>query len=87
MNYRAARIAWEKEWLQALLDRHPGNISRAAREAGINRTYIYRMGARLKLKGICRRPRKSPESPARYNYISQMQVRTSWGWVRLGGNT
>ena len=35
--------AFEQEYLVRLLDRHQGNISRAAREAGIDRNYIHRL--------------------------------------------
>lgn len=35
--------AFERGYLQALLERHGGNASAAAREAGIARSYLYRM--------------------------------------------
>jgi DNA-binding NtrC family response regulator len=35
--------AFEREYLSQLLDRHRGNISRAAVEAGIDRNYIHRL--------------------------------------------
>ncbi len=35
--------AFEQEYLVRLLDRHGGNISRAAKEAGIDRNYIHRL--------------------------------------------
>jgi DNA-binding NtrC family response regulator len=35
--------AFERDYLQALLARHHGNISRAASEAGIDRNYIHRL--------------------------------------------
>ncbi len=35
--------AFEREYLVALLERHSGNISRAALEAGIDRNYIHRL--------------------------------------------
>jgi transcriptional regulator with PAS, ATPase and Fis domain len=35
--------AFEREYLTHLLDRHKGNISRAAQEAGIDRNYIHRL--------------------------------------------
>ncbi|HRC56387.1 MAG TPA: sigma 54-interacting transcriptional regulator [Kofleriaceae bacterium] len=35
--------AFERDYLQALLARHRGNISRAAAEAGIDRNYIHRL--------------------------------------------
>jgi DNA-binding NtrC family response regulator len=35
--------AFERDYLKALLERHRGNISRAAAEAGIDRNYIHRL--------------------------------------------
>ena len=35
--------AFERDYLTALLERHHGNISRAASEAGIDRNYIHRL--------------------------------------------
>ena len=35
--------AFEREYLTHLLQRHNGNISRAALEAGIDRNYIHRL--------------------------------------------
>jgi DNA-binding NtrC family response regulator len=35
--------AFEKSYLEALLERHQGNASAAAREAGIARSYLYKM--------------------------------------------
>ncbi len=35
--------SFERDYLQALLLRHRGNISRAASEAGIDRNYIHRL--------------------------------------------
>ncbi len=35
--------AFERDYLSALLERHRGNISRAASEAGIDRNYIHRL--------------------------------------------
>jgi DNA-binding NtrC family response regulator len=35
--------SFERDYLQALLQRHRGNISRAAAEAGIDRNYIHRL--------------------------------------------
>src|SRR5262249_52812719 len=35
--------AFERDYLTALLERHHGNISRAAAEAGIDRNYIHRL--------------------------------------------
>ncbi len=41
--------AFEQEYLVRLLDRHQGNISRAAKEAGIDRNYIHRLIKKYKL--------------------------------------
>jgi DNA-binding NtrC family response regulator len=38
---------FEKDYLVQLLERHKGNISAAAREAGINRNHIHRLVRRL----------------------------------------
>ena len=35
--------AFEREYITALLERHKGNISRAAQDAGIDRNYIHRL--------------------------------------------
>jgi len=43
----AAREAWmdqlEREYVRRLLERHGRNVNAAAQEAGVNRTYIYRL--------------------------------------------
>jgi DNA-binding NtrC family response regulator len=41
--------AWERDFVQALLKRAGGNVSRAAREAGIDRVYLHRL---MKKHGI-----------------------------------
>ncbi len=41
--------SFEKEYLQNLLQRHQGNISRAAQEAGIDRNYIHRLVKRYNI--------------------------------------
>jgi DNA-binding NtrC family response regulator len=38
-----AIAAFEKSYLSALLERHEGNASAAAREAGIARSYLYKL--------------------------------------------
>jgi DNA-binding NtrC family response regulator len=43
--------AFEKEYLRELLDRHGGNISKAARTAGIDRKTIHRMLVKYQLEG------------------------------------
>jgi two-component system, NtrC family, response regulator GlrR len=42
--------AFERDYLQALLARHHGNISRAAAEAGIDRNYIHRLVKKYNLE-------------------------------------
>lgn len=41
---------FEQEYIRQLLGRHQGNISRAAREAGIERTYLQRLVSKYDLK-------------------------------------
>jgi transcriptional regulator of acetoin/glycerol metabolism len=45
--FRAFREAWmgygERAFLRALLDRHESNVASAAKEAGIDRTHMYRL--------------------------------------------
>jgi DNA-binding NtrC family response regulator len=45
--FRAFREAWmgygERGFLRALLDRHDGNVAAASKEAGIDRTHMYRL--------------------------------------------
>ncbi len=41
--------AWEREYVQALLERCGGNVSEAARQGGINRPYLHRL---LKKHGL-----------------------------------
>ncbi len=47
---RAARDRWmrhfERRYLEALLDEHDGNVSAAARAAGVARVYFYRLLSR-----------------------------------------
>jgi DNA-binding NtrC family response regulator len=39
----------EREYLRRLLERHGGNVISAATEAGLNRTYIYRLARKHRL--------------------------------------
>jgi two-component system, NtrC family, response regulator GlrR len=45
--YKAVREKWidqfEKQYFQALLERHARNVAAAAQAAGVDRTYVYRM--------------------------------------------
>ena len=54
-NYKDAKKDWihffEKKYLSSLLERYNGNISKAAREARINRKTIHRMLKRHRLPG------------------------------------
>jgi transcriptional regulator of acetoin/glycerol metabolism len=43
--------SFTKEYLVALLEKCEGNISQAAREAGIARNYVHRLVAKYGLKG------------------------------------
>ena len=47
LDFKAARETWntrfERRYLEELLDRHDGNVSAAARTAGIDRKYLYRL--------------------------------------------
>ena len=47
LDFKAARDSWtkefEKRYLEELLARHAGNVSAAARSAGIDRKYLYRL--------------------------------------------
>jgi DNA-binding NtrC family response regulator len=55
INFKQAKREWmdsfEKKYLHALLKRHHGNISKAAREAQINRKTIHRLVKRHRLAG------------------------------------
>ena len=49
-TYRAARERWEREWIGRLLEQNGGNVTAAARAAGLDRVSFYRMLWRLGLK-------------------------------------
>jgi len=61
LTYRAVRAqalrAVEREYVRALLDRHHGNVSAAARASGLTRTYVHRLIRRHAL-------RAAPAAPA-----------------------
>ncbi len=40
-SYRVAKDAFRKHWLEALLDRHAGNVSASARASGLSRVSLY----------------------------------------------
>ncbi len=48
-----SQVAWEAQYLRALLNRHDDNVDRAAQAAGISRAYLYRL---LSRHGIRRGP-------------------------------
>ena len=41
----------ERAFLVALMDRHGGNVSQAARESGFNRTYLQKLLAKHRVAG------------------------------------
>jgi transcriptional regulator with GAF, ATPase, and Fis domain len=55
LPYHEAKDAWverfERAYLTALLERCEGNVSRAAREAGVDRRHVQRMMGRFGMKG------------------------------------
>ncbi len=48
---RRSLAEFERIYLSALLEKHGGNVSRAAREAGIERVYLHRLLRRSALRG------------------------------------
>ncbi|MCC7537811.1 MAG: sigma 54-interacting transcriptional regulator [Deltaproteobacteria bacterium] len=48
---RVALEAFERQYATALLEKHKGNVSEAARSAGLNRTYLHRLIRRHRVRG------------------------------------
>jgi two-component system response regulator GlrR len=48
---RLALDSFERQYVTVLLDRHGGNVSEAARAAGLNRTYLHRLLRRHGIRG------------------------------------
>ncbi len=42
-DYKTAKNAFKRHWLQALLDRHDGNVAASARASGLSRPALYEM--------------------------------------------
>jgi len=53
LTLRAAREAWEREWLTKKLAENSGNMSRTAAKIGMERCALLR---KLKSLGVVRRP-------------------------------
>jgi DNA-binding NtrC family response regulator len=53
-DYRRAKeellVPWEREYVRALLQRTGGNVSLAAREGGLDRTYLHRLMRKYDIK-------------------------------------
>jgi DNA-binding NtrC family response regulator len=47
LSFREAKASFERAYFQALIKRNRGNISAAAREAGLERGYIHRLLKKL----------------------------------------
>lgn len=56
MNYAEALRLFKADYLRELLRRHEGNVTQAAREAGMSRPNLYRLLCRLKVNNPCRSP-------------------------------
>jgi len=65
---REALEACERQYLEDSMAKHGGNLSAVAREAGINRTALYR---KLRRKGVAFRPlRACPRGNALWQALS-----------------
>jgi DNA-binding NtrC family response regulator len=42
-GFREARAVWERDYIARLIERADGNVSRAARDAGLGRTHMYQL--------------------------------------------
>lgn len=68
-DYLAAKSSFKRRWLRSLLRRHDGNVSAAARAAGLSRGTFYAMMAQVgardpqALEGEASDPVPSPASP------------------------
>lgn len=51
-DYKTAKTSFKRHWLQALLDRHDGNVAASARSSGLSRTALYEL---MRLTGIATR--------------------------------
>jgi DNA-binding NtrC family response regulator len=60
MGFHEARRQWEREYWSELIERHRGNITHAAEEAGVNRQGVYYLLQRLgiDLGGLLGRPHR-----------------------------
>jgi anaerobic nitric oxide reductase transcription regulator len=47
LSLREATDAFQRRWIAASLERHAGQVSRAAREAGMDRSNFHRLARRL----------------------------------------
>jgi transcriptional regulator with GAF, ATPase, and Fis domain/tetratricopeptide (TPR) repeat protein len=58
LDFKESKIHFEREYLTAVLKRHIGNITKAAKEAGVERGYFHRL---LKKHGIVARDFKAKQ--------------------------
>jgi len=50
LKYRQAKKAFERDFLTQALERHRGNVSKAAQEIGLNRQNLHQKLRQLKIK-------------------------------------